>query len=218
MNRKRTQFKGGGLLKSEPTFGAAIQPPSTFPAPVYIDSKPYCLPASNQGQLSACAGYAMAGIIEVWNWQMNDIYQQVDGVTIYEKALATIGGHDGDGLSLDDAVRAAEALGLIHPNKLTRIYNLQDYMYAVHKNVVVLLGLSITENWNYVDSESGAIGTKANAEYIGGHAVVGCGDDTVKRKFTIQNSWGEAWGCNGFATIDFHEWSNEFMFGVSLSL
>ena len=46
---------------------------------------------------------------------------------------------------------------------------------------------------------------------LGGHAVVGCGYDLKARRFTVRNSWGGAWGKNGYFTMPFEYLTNPFL-------
>ena len=38
---------------------------------------------------------------------------------------------------------------------------------------------------------------------VGGHAVVACGYDQASRRFWVRNSWGPAWGRDGYFTMPF---------------
>lgn len=217
MNRRHYHFKGGGLLQDRMRFGAAMKTPEKFPVPAYIDSKSYCLPTSNQGQIPACAGYAWAGLAEVWHWACHDFYEQIDGVGIWKEAHKRDGiADDTEGTTLESAFKAAVGLGYLPDLPLRRIATLRDLQYALHRNIVAVCGVMVTEAWNYVDTETGTIGTNEGAE-LGLHAILVCGYNEAHKTIEWQNSW-LPWGCNGFGRTNYEQWQRRFYYGLTLDL
>ena len=52
--------------------------------------------------------------------------------------------------------------------------------------------------------QSGVVNVPHPSEtVVGGHAVVACGYDGTQRRFLVRNSWGQAWGMNGYFTMPY---------------
>lgn len=220
MRRRRYQFKGGGLIHKPPTFAAKCKVPASFRLPLPgIDNEAYCLPASNQGNIPACAGYAVAGNIEVWNWQMNDVYKQIDGVAIWKEAHRLSGvTDDEEGTTLELAVNGAESLGLLPKCDIVRLSNLDDVRHAIHKNVVCICGFHVTEEWNYVDVETGRLAWNDKAKDLGLHAVLMFAYNEVHKTLRGMNSWDLSWGKNGTFEILADRAEATFEYGIALKL
>jgi len=75
---------------------------------------------------------------------------------------------------------------------------------------VVLSGFGITDEWNWVDKNTGMIRDMGeNSSKRGGHAVLLCGYDDSG--VYIQNSWGDQWGHYGFAILNWDMYDRQFM-------
>ena len=202
----RTEFIGGGLIP-ETVESPLMATPSEWMVPEYVDFRPYVLPASNQGRIPACAGYATAGYAEVLNWRMHDSYDQVDGVKIYQEAK-TFDGIAGDGTTLSAAVKAAKNLTLLPENYNVRIVKTKSQLqYAMHRYGVVIGAFFISDGWNSTDSQ-GYI-QEGNTTGLGGHAVLINYYD--QKGIGWQNSWGNEWGDEGWGFMSWSEWEREFI-------
>jgi C1A family cysteine protease len=49
---------------------------------------------------------------------------------------------------------------------------------------------------------------KSREVAIGGHAVMAAGYSDARRWFLVRNSWGEAWGMDGYFTLPYDYISN----------
>ena len=168
-----TKFEAGGLIQDDKFLaeGLSLSAPSAFTVPKYVDSRPYCLPSSNQGAFPHCSGYATAGYIEVMKWKQFHIAEQVDGDAIYAEAKKLDGSPSTDGTSLNAAVEGAQKLGLISSDlKLKTISSRRDMKFALHKYGVCIGGANITKGWNSTSTKNGYIG--AEEPFIGGHATL----------------------------------------------
>jgi hypothetical protein len=193
-----------------------LKAPENFTVPEYIDSRPYCLPPSSQGQTPSCAGYATAGWIEVQNWKEKHHAEQVDGWGIYGEAKK-IDGNMKSGTSLSAAIQGAKVLGLIDANAGIRIVRTKrDVQFAMHQDDVVIIGFEITRGWNNCLAVSGWIGGEKYK--IGGHAVLGswymdCGDK--EDGFGWQNSWAP-WGWQGFGRMSWEQFDDQFVYAATI--
>ena len=207
---KKTNFRAGGLIlepisDSAPRLKTEIQ----FVAPRKIDFRDMCLPSNDQGQFPHCAGYATAGYIEVQNWRIKHYPEQLDGSAIYFAAKA-VEGRQGDGTTLQCAIQGAINLGLVSGKGIIVNKSINDVKFAIHQYGVVVAGFMITDDWNYVEKNTGIIRDSGGKAVIrGGHAVLLCGLDSIG--FYIQNSWGFNWGIDGFATLRYNQAEKQLM-------
>lgn len=206
---KHSGFVGGGLVKEE-LKEPALQIAMGTTLPRYIDSVPFCIPASNQGNKPSCAGQATAGYIEVHNYRKTHHQKQVDGLAIYREAKR-IDGDGGDGTTLTAAIQAAKNLDLIEFTNLRTISRRSQLQYAMLTHDVVIAGFMITDNWNHVNTSDGWI-EQNGATDLGGHAVLinWYSEDGVG----WQNSWGLDWGCQGNGKMGWKQFDQQFMYAV----
>jgi len=208
---KKTNFVGGGLIKSEiPLSGPNVcLSTQKFVAPRKIDNRDMCLMSSNQGQTPHCAGYSTAGYIEFQNWKMLHYPEQVNGDSIYVEAKKYDGFTD-EGTTLIAAAQGAIALGLIKGEGKHIPPDRTNIQFALHKYGVCTAGFMIDECWNR--TSNGRIVELRNARGLGGHAVLLCGYDS--EGVYIQNSWGEIWGLHGFAVLPWNLFDKQIMSGL----
>lgn len=198
-------------INLEPILGAPVD----FTVPEWVDSRPLCLPSSNQGPESSCAGYATAGFIEVNNWKKTGVQTQVDGSLIYKKAKEIDGQPKSDGTTLTKAVLAAKILGLLPEKQNVRVVQSRlDVQFALHKYGVCIVGFNITDEWDQVGKLTGFIANNENHVVRGGHATLLCYYDSLGVGW--QNSWDVTWGVKGFGRMSWPQFDEQFMYGVVL--
>jgi hypothetical protein len=221
---KHSNFEAGGLLEEAMPRGKEdlMKVPVQFIAPRRVDSRDMCLSSSNQYKTPHCAGYTTAGYLEFYNWKTLHYPAQVDGDAIYAEAKK-IDGNNRPGTRLKSAARAAIKMGLINGkakyvdfpsvnrSDLSRKEKRQTSIkFALHQYGVVLSGFGITDEWNWVDKNTGMIRDMGeNSSKRGGHAVLLCGYDDSG--VYIQNSWGDQWGHYGFAILNWDMYDRQFM-------
>lgn len=194
---------------------AALATGATYVVPALVDLRAQLLPASNQGDSSMCAAYAMAGWIEFYNWKYNGITQQVDPEPIYNRAKKLDGVPSVEGTTLECALQAAQDLGLISPVATASIRHvpLEGVQQALHRYGVILSAFSVTENWWRATPDGwilpGGLG-------MGGHAVIVIGYSTVDTPpwYAVQNSWGEKQGWRGFNRLTPDLFKQQFDYGL----
>lgn len=215
-----TRYKAGGLRIDDKALLSArrLSAPDNFTVPKWLDNRPYCLPANDQGNSSSCAGQATAGYAEVLDWKTSHVAKQLNGFKIYDKAKEL--DDDGtDGTSLTQAIKAAKALGLLRSNLGVRVVSTKKQVqYAIHTHQVVIAGFMITASWNYAGKDGWV--PEEHKEAIGGHAVLCCwySEEDSKHKGGIgfQNSWGPKWGANGFGRISWNAFNEQFLYAAVL--
>ena len=222
---KKTNFISGGLhiatlLERSETCNVKI--PKRFVAPKRIDSRDMCLSSNSQNSPYNCAGYSTAGYIEYYNWKTKHYPEQIDGNTIYKRAKEKFDYSNVDGTTLIATSDAAIDLGLI--DGIPKFLNYKGILeengipisaeisikFGLHQYGVVMAGFFITNEWNYVNKETGIIKNLGeDAEFRSGHAVLLCGYDS--NGVYIQNSWGELWGHYGFAILGWEQLKRQLM-------
>jgi len=205
---KHTSFCGGGL-KQEELKDPVLQVSAGVTLPKYIDSRPFCIPASDQGNKPSCAGFATAGYIEVRNYRKTHQQKQIDGLDIYREAKR-IDGDNAAGTQLTSAVQAAKNLELIEYTNMRVIQTKAQLQFAMLTHDIVIAGFMINDNWNHVDSKTGEI-EQNGASSLGGHAVLINYYD--QSSVGWQNSWGP-WGYQGFGKMSWFQFDKQFMYAV----
>jgi len=208
---KNSHFTGGGLEIEDLSQELALEVPEGAILPPYIDSKPFCIPASDQGNHPYCAAAAWVGYIEVHNYRKTHRYEQIPFKPVYDRAKER-DGNNHHGTTLTSAYLACVDLGLIELFPFEVITTREQLHYGLLTHDVVVVGYQITDKWNHVDSETGWI-EKGKGVDLGGHAVLSCYYDLLCDGW--QNSWGN-WGCAGNGRMDVEQFKDQFIYGVVL--
>jgi hypothetical protein len=78
---------------------------------------------------------------------------------------------------------------------------------SLDANLAVLLGVRLYQTWHDVGTDGRIDVPASDAMVLGGHAilVVGYddGDGVGRGHFIVRNSWGSAWGHNGYAYLPY---------------
>lgn len=188
-----------------------------FVAPTTVPLMGYCTQTEDQGSKPWCAAYAAAGFTENIMWRRDDFPSQINPAPIYEYAKKIDGDPNGDGTTLTAVMQALLKFNYFDKDKckIRVIRNLESVKYAIHKYGVCLAGFSISREWYSLNPKKTAITGKKDRELLGGHAVLVCGYD--QNGLYVHNSWGEAWGSNGFALITWEEARRQFIYASVLS-
>ncbi len=216
-NKRKFNFVGGGLIDTGamhqlPTLASAMNP--RFKAPSYIDSRPYLLPASNQGSEPSCAGFTTSAYGEARVWRETGECKQLDGNACYKKAKQLDGSPKTAGTSLLAAAQAGEELGWYKASGLRAFFTLEELQYALHQFGVCPIGLAITSDWNTVNTKTGYINHTKSPKPLGGHAVLACYYD--KDGIGWQNSWGPDWAVSGFGRMSWRQAMEQFKYGLAI--
>lgn len=213
MSILQTHHKADGLVLEDIDLCMPLSLPAGLTVPAWIDSRPLCLPTSNQGASEACASFAVAGFAEVQNWKRTHIQTDVDGLELHRKTKAT-DGISQPGTTFTAVIKTAQDMGILSKTiSVQSIKTRRDLQFAIHANDVCLGAFNISDDWNRANTINGWI-DRANGVQIGGHAVLICWYDAEGVGF--QNSWSGTWGCNGFGRMTWNQFDAQFMYGFAL--
>ena len=87
-----------------------------------------------------------------------------------------------------------------------RIHNVIEIKQALVLNMPVVIGIAIFESFESTDvARTGAvpIPNQDVEAYLGGHAVLVVGYDDATKRFLVRNSWGTAFGMDGYFTLPY---------------
>lgn len=89
-------------------------------------------------------------------------------------------------------------------SKYERLSTLGDLLETLSDGYPIVLGMSVYETFNFVNSEEPIVLMPTTSDmYIGAHAVVIVGYDQESEMFLIKNSYGPNWGFDGYAWLPY---------------
>lgn len=168
----------------------------------------------DQGSTPKCAAFSASSLAENILWRKTGVLPaDIDPHALYAYAKSVDGDPGGDGTTLTAVCQALLAKGIFDKTKcaVRTIYSPFDVRAVVHRYGCCLLGLDISDEWYRGNTEI----SSTSAPLVGGHAVVCPGYDQDGP--WIQNSWGTAWGQNGFAHLTWPAFNRQFMYGAFVS-
>lgn len=197
--------------------------------PGYQDYRALHSPTDDQGNQSACAGFATADWLEVQHWiETGTGGKQYPALEIYQRAKM-LDGDNQDGTTLDHAAMAAMELGFIPPAASIRhVRGFRSIAQILHRQRCAITGFNINDNWRGTGPD-GFIG-RADCANIGGHAVAvdsyhiylkpggSLRDDTtwdIDRSWVgWHNSWGDRWGIGGHGRMTLRQYNASILDAV----
>lgn len=211
---KKTHFETGGWMEGEMLEmpRAAMLARHEYVYPKKLDFRDACLQSSNQDNTPHCAGYSMAGYVEINKWRERHYPEQFDGDAIYREAKKLDKHPEVQGTWIEYAAQAAINLGFINGEIKQIGRSREDIKCAIHSYWACVVGFNITNEWNMVNGYGVIKNLGDKAILVGGHAVLLCGysDEGVY----IQNSWGTKWGLYGFALLSWEQVDKQLRGGV----
>lgn len=79
-----------------------------------------------------------------------------------------------------------------------RVPNINTARSCLASGYAILLGFTVYESFEAIGADGNMpMPNPTRESIIGGHAVVIRGYDDVRRRFYVQNSWGQTWGAEG---------------------
>lgn len=190
--------------------------------PLKLDLRQYCSPTDNQGETPHCAAFSAAQILESLYWKETGKLIQFDAAHIYAKAKEIDNIEDIDGtypeITLSVGLKLAKKF-LQNNYVVKKLYNTRtdDFIIqlkrVIHKNGFLAGGFKITEDWFKLKQGDSFLDSSRKKD-IGGHCVTVVG--YLKDSLIVQNSWGKAWGANGFGRISWDVVLKELMYAAYL--
>jgi len=201
--------------------------------PKEADLRELCSRVEDQGALGSCTAQALAGNLEFLDNMLDKSYIDVSRLFIYynERALMDTIDYD-SGASLRVGIKTlkndgscpedmwpynikkfdlkpkvacySEAKGHLI-NAYHRITDLNEILTCLADGYPFVFGFTVYESFESAKvNKTGVVDMPKEGERaLGGHAVMAVGYDQKKKRFLVRNSWGEAWGMNGYFTMPF---------------
>ncbi len=201
--------------------------------PVAVDLRPNCSPVENQGQLGSCTANALVGNLEFLEAKARKKVTDLSRLFIYynERALEGTVKEDA-GAMIRDGVKtlakqgvcagrlwryniakfAVKPRAVCYQQALThqvqsyhRIITLQDMLTCLAEGYPFVFGFTVYESFESKEvAKTGQLDLPKHGERtLGGHAVMAVGYDDASKRFVVRNSWGKAWGLQGYFTMPY---------------
>jgi hypothetical protein len=185
---------GGGLLKTP--FPKRLFSP-VLRAGADVSWLPRVMAGDDQGNVGACAMFAMASWAEI---MFGSRISDQDRLDAYAAACKRLGRGD-EGLYFPEAFEQAQRCGWL-PGR-TRIEATVDLGDLVEQPI--LAGYTVTPAWERPNA-AGCLDHAASDEDLGGHAtvIVAHGivfDQSQTPIVFVENSWGTTWGWKGLCQM-----------------
>lgn len=210
---------------------SAIRP--VIRVPKHADLREGCSEIEYQGRLGSCTAQALAGAIEFLDKKADGAYTDKSRLFIYynERALEETIDYDA-GASLRDGIKTLKNDGVC-PEKLWpyvvarfdrkppqkcydealrntiqsyhRIYTIPEMLACITEGFPFVFGFAVYESFESQQvRRTGVVHMPVKGEImIGGHAVMAVGFDQAAKRLIVRNSWGKAWGMDGYFTMPF---------------
>ena len=201
--------------------------------PAHVDLRPLCSPVEDQGDLGSCTSHALAGALEFLEKKDKEILVRMSRLFIYYDERALEGTVSSDsGANLRDGIKSLAKQGCCPEtewpyliSKFTakppakcysdasahiiqnyyRITTLNDMKTCLVAGFPFVLGFTVYESFESdIVTRTGVVPMPAKHEQVlGGHAVLCVGFDDPTQRFIVRNSWGTAWGMQGYFTLPY---------------
>jgi C1A family cysteine protease len=213
-------------------YGAVRPVPPALPP--RVDLRPTCSPVEDQGDLGSCTGNALAGAIEFLERKHNVPFIDASRLFIYYNERVIEGTVKSDsGAMIRDGIKTLKKQGVCSEkrwpytvSKFTvkpgtacykealahqitsyrRIITLDEMRTCLAEGYPFVFGFTVYESFESQEvAKSGTVNMPQPQERaVGGHAVLGVGYDDAEKRFIVRNSWGTAWGQQGYFTIPYN--------------
>jgi C1A family cysteine protease len=212
-------------------YSTIAAPPPTLPPSV--DLRPTCSPVENQGQLGSCTANALVGNLEFLEAKAGKKVTDLSRLFIYYNERVLEGSIKEDaGAMIRDGVKTLVKQGVCteklwryniakfavkppvacYQQALThqlqsyhRILTLQEMLTCLAEGYPFVFGFTVYEAFESKEvANAGQLDLpKPGERALGGHAVMAVGYDDATKRFTVRNSWGKAWGLQGYFTMPY---------------
>ena len=201
--------------------------------PAKVDLRESCSEVENQGALGSCTANALAGNLEFLDNRADLQYTDVSRLFIYYNERVIIQTVSSDsGAMLRDGIKTLNTDGVCSElawpyeiNEFTkkpslacyqeakthriqsyhRILSISDMLACLTEGFPFVFGFALYESFE--DPKTAQTGVvkmpKETERMLGGHAVLAVGFDQKAKRIIARNSWGNAWGMDGYFTMPF---------------
>lgn len=201
--------------------------------PAKVDLRKSCSRVENQGRLGSCTANALAGNLEFLDNRADSEYTDVSRLFIYynERAIMHTTSSD-SGAMLRDGIKTLNKDGVCSesawpyeikefakkPSRASyeeakthriqsyhRILSISDMLACLTEGFPFVFGFALYESFeDRSTAQTGVVKMPKRTErMLGGHAVLAVGFDQKARRILARNSWGKAWGMEGYFTMPF---------------
>jgi C1A family cysteine protease len=201
--------------------------------PEKIDLRPKCPAVEDQGQLGSCTANALAGALEFLELKDGVRFEDFSRLFIYynERLMEHTIKSD-SGAMLRDGIKTLAGQGVCPekkwPYKISqfslkppsscyrealkhritsyhRVITLGEMRNCLAEGFPFVFGFTVYESFESQKvAQTGCLNMPSKGErQLGGHAVMAVGYDHPEKRFIVRNSWGEAWGLNGYFTMPY---------------
>jgi C1A family cysteine protease len=210
---------------------SAIQPVVRLPK--VVDLRNDCSEIEYQGRLGSCTAQALAGNLEFLDRKVDDKYTDVSRLFIYynERKLMNSVYYD-SGATLRDGIKTLRNDGACHEvtwpydiykfdvkppvrcyteakkhliSSYYRLTTIRELLTCLADGYPFVFGFAVYESFDSAKVRmTGKVNMpKKDEKQVGGHAVMAVGYDQDLKRFIVRNSWGKAWGREGYFTMPF---------------
>lgn len=222
-------------VRDYPYIQLAVRIPTLPPK---ADIREYCTPVENQGDIGCCTACALVGNLEYLKKQKLKKLINFSRLFLYynERVIRHTEKVD-SGASLRDGIKTLVKLGdcleskwSFSPKKLFtkptatsyenalnyqingyyRLHTLEEMKHTLSLGFPFVFGFAVYESFESdTVARTGIVPMPDPAErMVGGHAVMAVGYDDGDKQFIIRNSWGSAWGKNGYFFMPYQYLTN----------
>ncbi len=216
-------------------YSQLVLAPETLP--LHVDLRPFCSAVEDQGQLGSCTANALAGNLEYLQKQKQTLIDFSRLFIYYNERVIQHTTTEDSGAMLRDGIKTLVKLGVCmesewpynvdsftqKPSETAyqdalnyqitayyRLITLNEMKHTLATGFPFIFGFSVYESFeSEIVAQTGIVPMPAKDErLVGGHAVMAAGYDDSTQQFIIRNSWGDAWGQNGYCLMPYEYLTN----------
>lgn len=198
-----------------------------------VDLREECSPVEDQGKLGSCTANALAGNLEFLDNHIDHTYDDVSRLFIYYNERVLQGTQDYDSgaalrIGIKTLVKTGTCLERSWPYDIARftvkpparcytqasshkvisyhrIQTLNEMLACLSEGYPFVFGFTVYESFESPQTARTGVAPmpKKTERALGGHAVMAVGYTQKGKRFIVRNSWGRAWGQQGYFTMPF---------------
>ncbi len=201
--------------------------------PAAVDLRAQCSPVEDQGQLGSCTANALVGALELLEKKDGAAFTDLSRLFVYYNERAREHHtHVDSGAYLRDGIKTLARQGVCpeslwpydiaafarRPPKVCyatardhqilayyRIDGVDQCRQCLAEGFPFVFGFTVYSAFMSTEmARTGILDMPGPDESVqGGHAVMACGYDDAQRRVLVRNSWGAAWGIDGYFTMPY---------------